>query len=61
MITQILIELHGSPNNIVNDFFERMYKERYVVFHKEPNTSEFDGYAQDYAFLKLRDEFFDDD
>lgn len=58
MVQQLLVELHGTPEEYVNDFFESMRNENYVIFHKDSDTQTFQGMAQDYAFLKLDDAFF---
>lgn len=58
MIQQLLVEVHGTPEQVVNPFFERMRDENYVIFHKDANTEEFAGTSQDYAFLKLSKDFF---
>jgi len=57
-IHQILVELHGSPEHYVNQFFDTMRQEGYVIFHKEANTQHFGGMSQDYGFLKLSPDFF---
>lgn len=57
-INQILVEVHGTPEEYVNDFFERMKDEKYVIFHKDSDTQNFQGTSQDYAFVKMSDEFF---
>uniref|UniRef100_A0A7S2EJ57 Methyltransferase domain-containing protein n=1 Tax=Ditylum brightwellii TaxID=49249 RepID=A0A7S2EJ57_9STRA len=54
---QILIELHGTPKNDV-DFFESMKDNNYVIFHKEADT-QYGGIWQEYGFLKLAPEFFE--
>lgn len=58
-ITQILIELHGTPYQ-VNDFFLEMRKLGYVIFHKESNTVE-NGANTAYSFIRLAPSFFQDD
>lgn len=58
MVQQLLVELHGTPEEYVNDFFETMRDENYVIFHKDSDTQTFQGMAQDYAFLKLDQSFF---
>jgi len=58
IIHQLLVEVHGTPRNVVNKFFDKMREENYVIFQKEPNTQTFGGTCQDYAFLELRPEFF---
>ena len=57
-IQQLLVEVHGTPQEYVNDFFERMEEENYVIFHKDSDTETFQGMSQDYAFLKLDKSFF---
>jgi len=57
-INQVLVEVHGTPEEYVNDFFERMKDENYVIFHKDSDTQNFQGTSQDYAFVKMSDEFF---
>jgi len=59
MIQQLLVEVHGTPEQSVNAFFERLTEENYVIFHKDANTEQFSGTSQDYAFLKLAPTFFD--
>ncbi len=58
MIQQLLVEVHGTPEQSVNAFFERLTEENYVIFHKDANTEQFSGTSQDYAFLKLTPTFF---
>lgn len=58
MIQQLLVEVHGTPEQTVNSFFEQITKENYVIFHKDANTEHFAGSSQDYAFLKLAPDFF---
>lgn len=58
MIQQLLVEVHGTPEQVVNEFFKRLRDENYVIFHKDANTEQFAGTSQDYAFLKLSKEFF---
>lgn len=60
MIQQLLVEVHGTPEQVVNSFFERLRDENYVIFHKDANTEQFAGTSQDYAFLKLSKDFFKD-
>jgi len=61
-IGQILVEVHGSPEHVVNDFFETLVNEQgYVIFHKEANTEFYGGNCQEYSFLKLRRDFFSSD
>ncbi len=59
MVQQILVETHGTPEEYVNEFFERMQDENYAIFHKDSDTQNFQGTSQDYAFVKLTDEFFE--
>jgi|EP00979_Chaetoceros_neogracilis_P004102 hypothetical protein len=58
MVQQLLVEVHGTPQEYVNEFFERMEDENYVIFHKDSDTQTFHGMSQDYAFLKLDKRFF---
>lgn len=55
---QILVEVHGTPDN-ANEFFETLQQMGYVTFHKEPNTKYAVGNCVEYAFLKLDSSFFD--
>lgn len=55
-IRQIQIELHGTKK--AEEFFRAMYKNNYVVFHKESNTYGCSGNCIEYAFIKLSDSFF---
>lgn len=57
-INQLLVEVHGTPEEYVNDFFERIEEENYAIFHKDSDTQNFQGTSQDYAFLKLDKSFF---
>jgi len=58
-LTQILVELHGSPHTAVIPFFEELQNNQgYVTFHKEPNIQFAKGDAIEYAFLKLDKGFF---
>mmetsp|Transcript_8330 Transcript_8330/g.9588 ORF Transcript_8330/g.9588 Transcript_8330/m.9588 type:complete len:385 (+) Transcript_8330:91-1245(+) len=54
---QILIEVHGAPHGITNEFFTAFQNEGYVTFHKEHGL-DVKGNEQDYGFLKLSDDFF---
>ena len=54
-LRQILVELHGSDVQNTPKFFDLMYENNYVIFHKEPNIA-YPG-AIEYAFLKLSPEF----
>jgi len=65
ILRQIQVEVH-LVNEKTKEFFDTMYKNNYVVTHKEPNimfclksgTSDA-AYAIEYAFLKLTPEFFE--
>jgi hypothetical protein len=57
-LRQILVEVHKTPPDKVNNFFLGMQKAGYVTFHKEPNIMWADGNCVEYAFLKLEDSFF---
>jgi hypothetical protein len=57
-LRQILVEVHNTPADKVNNFFLGMQKAGYVTFHKEPNIQWADGNCVEYAFLKLEDSFF---
>ena len=57
-INQLLVEVHGTPQDHVNDFFDRMRAENFVIFHKQADTEIFAGTSQDYSFLKLKPDFF---
>lgn len=71
-LRQVQIEVHEGYNRAQNrhfipqpdapDFFKKMYKEGYVIFHKEPNIM-FWKYAKcvEYAFLRLDQSFFLDE
>lgn len=56
-IRQIQVELHKDGKMIQNapKFFDTMYKNNYVITHKEPNIAY--GNAIEYALLKLAPEF----
>jgi hypothetical protein len=54
---QILVQVHGAPKKITNEFFAAFQDEGYVTFRKGPSV-EASGNEQDYGFLKLSDEFF---
>ncbi len=56
-LMQILVQVHGAPTNVINDFFSTFQDQGYVTFHKGPSI-EGSGNEQDYGFLKLSDEFF---
>jgi hypothetical protein len=46
------------PVPAVPDFFKNMYRNHYVIFHKEPNIQWNPGCVE-YGFLKLSETFFD--
>jgi hypothetical protein len=57
-LQQVLIELHEEKRKIkmpeTKDFFKRMVREGYVIFHKEPNIQNWNYLCcVEYAFLKL--------
>ena len=54
-LRQIQVELHGSDIQNTPKFFDLMYENNYVIFHKEPNIA-YPG-AIEYAFIKLSPEF----
>ena len=55
-IHQIQVELHNVNKAI--DFFEKIIKNGYVVFHKEPNIAYSNGGCIEYAFIKMSEGFF---
>ncbi len=60
-LRQVLIELHAGEGlvPVMPDLFRAMYRNGYVIFHKEPNIQYSDGgNAIEYSFLKLHPEFF---
>jgi hypothetical protein len=67
-LRQIQIELHSKSQNSKSnfmplpesfDFFEAMYRNGYVIFHKEVNIRWWHfGQCIEYAFLKLHTDFF---
>ncbi|KAL3932781.1 MAG: hypothetical protein SGBAC_010691 [Bacillariaceae sp.] len=59
-LRQILVEVHKTPADTVNDFFTGMQENGYVTFHKEPNIQWAGGKCVEYAFLKLEESFFED-
>lgn len=66
VIRQVLVELHevksGIPQPGGLDFFNTMYQQGYVIFHKEPNIQYWQyGRCVEYAFLRLNQTFFQDD
>uniref|UniRef100_A0A7S2RBX2 Methyltransferase domain-containing protein n=1 Tax=Eucampia antarctica TaxID=49252 RepID=A0A7S2RBX2_9STRA len=57
-LRQIQIELHNADIQQTPKFFDLMYKNNYVITHKEPNIANAGGKkAIEYAFLKLASEF----
>lgn len=58
-IGQVLVEVHRSPQDKVMNFFDEMYDEGYVTFHKEFNTQYARGNCVEYAFMKLDKDYFD--
>lgn len=56
-LMQILVQVHGAPTKVTNDFFAAFQDQGYVTFHKGPSV-EASGNEQDYGFLKLSNEFF---
>mmetsp|Transcript_50913 Transcript_50913/g.59490 ORF Transcript_50913/g.59490 Transcript_50913/m.59490 type:complete len:295 (+) Transcript_50913:3-887(+) len=60
-LRQILVEVHKTPEDTVNDFFLGMQENGYVTFHKEPNIQWAGGNCVEYAFLKLEGSFFEDE
>jgi hypothetical protein len=62
-LRQVLIELHAAGGLLpkIPNFFRAMYRNGYVIFHKEPNIQYSNGgNAIEYSFLKLHPEFFRD-
>ena len=70
-LRQILIEIHSDRKpekemfarmpRSASEFFERFYREGYVIFHKEINIRWWRyGQCIEYAFLKLHKDFFKD-
>lgn len=57
-LRQILVEVHNTPIDKVNDFFLGMQKAGYVTFHKEPNIQFAGGKCVEYAFFKMEDSFY---
>lgn len=54
---QIIVQVHGSPKRITNEFFANFQDQGYVIFRKEPSV-EGSGNEQNYGFLRLADSFF---
>lgn len=59
IIRQIQVEMHNNPIEDTFAFFDTMYENGYVIFHKEFNliAVPYKGTAIEYAFLKLDPEF----
>mmetsp|Transcript_31649 Transcript_31649/g.38757 ORF Transcript_31649/g.38757 Transcript_31649/m.38757 type:complete len:305 (+) Transcript_31649:105-1019(+) len=57
ILRQILVEVHHVTKD-TDDFFERVQKEGYVIFHKEPNTLGCGGSCVEFSYLKLGASFF---
>ena len=55
-IRQILVEVHGV-HKMTEQFFQDLYDEGYVIFHKEPNAYSPQA-CLEFAFLKLAKEYF---
>jgi hypothetical protein len=58
-IRQIQVEVHRAPEPAI-PFFLTLQDEGYVTFHKEANTMAL-GICYEYAFMKLKHSFFDED
>jgi hypothetical protein len=60
-LRQILVEVHDKRGSIpvpqVPDFYKNMYRNNYVIFHKEPSI-QFNPGCMEYGFLKLHRTFF---
>lgn len=61
-LRQILVEVHDDfkgriKGPMVPDFYKNMYRNNYVIFHKEPNIQYNPGCVE-YGFLKLDRTFF---
>lgn len=58
-LRQILVELHQVNVPGTMDFFDLMYENNYVIFHKEPNIQywNYGGGAIEYSFLKLTENY----
>jgi len=54
-LRQIQVELHGADIQETPKFFDLMYKNNYVITHKEPNIVA--GKAIEFALLKLAPDF----
>jgi len=60
MIRQIQVELHGKDATKIHAFFDLLYEQGYVIFHKEINVITMEYHknaAVEYAFLKLDPDF----
>ena len=58
-IKQILVELHGAPRN-EDTLFEDIEREGFVIFHKEADVR-VAGIWQEFGFLRLAPEFFNNE
>ena len=58
-LRQILVETHSADVIKTPAFFDTIYKNNYVIFHKEPNIAWSSGntMAMEFAFLKLSESF----
>ena len=59
ILRQIQVEIHSNPIDGTFTFFDTMYENGYVIFHKEMNliSVQYRSQALEYAFLKLDPEF----
>jgi len=57
ILRQIQIELHGADVQQTPKFFDLIYKNGYVITHKEPNIAYPAGKAIEFALLKLAPDF----
>uniref|UniRef100_A0A7S1BQZ4 Methyltransferase domain-containing protein n=1 Tax=Corethron hystrix TaxID=216773 RepID=A0A7S1BQZ4_9STRA len=58
MMTQILVETHGSPAGSVLPFFDGLIDNGYSMFHKEPNIQYARGDCIEFAYIKLHEDFY---
>jgi len=58
VMRQILVELHGAPK-FSDNFFETLEENSFVIFHREADT-QYGGIWQEYSFLRLSPDFFED-
>mmetsp|Transcript_16858 Transcript_16858/g.19413 ORF Transcript_16858/g.19413 Transcript_16858/m.19413 type:complete len:270 (-) Transcript_16858:18-827(-) len=56
-IRQILVETHATPVAKTTKFFDALYNDGYVIFHKEPNIEFGIGACVEFSFLKLDSSF----